>query len=74
MKKLPLIVAILALVMLPVGRMNVEGMIKNVIEGMLEGQTATCAIKASSTVVLDSTGLNFAREYKVVSAQFDPET
>ncbi|MBE9515021.1 MAG: hypothetical protein IMY79_02655 [Chloroflexi bacterium] len=74
MKKLLPIVAILALVMLAMGCMDVEGMIKNAIEGMLEGLTATCTIKASSTVGLNSTGLNSTGEYKVVSAQFDPET
>lgn len=74
MKKLLLIVAILALVMLAMGCMDVEGMIENAIEGMPEGLTATCTIKASSTVGLNSTGLNSTGEYKVVSAQFDPET
>lgn len=74
MKKLLPIVAILALVMLAMGCTDVEGMIKNAIEGMLEGLTATCTIKASSTVGLNSTGLNSTGEYKVVSAQFDPET
>ena len=74
MKKLPLIVAILALVMLAMGCMDVEGMIKNAIEGMLEGLTATCTIKVSSTVGVDSTGLNRTGEYEAVSAQFDPET
>ncbi len=74
MKKLLPIVAILALVMLAMGCTDVEGMIKNAIEGMLEGLTATCAIKASSTVGLNSTGLNSTGEYKVMSAQFDPET
>jgi len=73
MKKLLLIVAILALVMLAMGCIDVEGMIKNAIEGMLEGLTATCTIKVSSTVGVDSTGLNRTGEYEVVSAIYDEE-
>lgn len=69
MKKLPLIVAILALVMLAMGCMDVEGMIKNAIEGMLERLTATCTIKVSGNI-----GSNFTGQYDVVSAEFDPET
>jgi len=63
-------VAILALVMLAMGCMDVEGMIKNAIEGMLRDLTATCTIKVSSTVGLNPTGLNRTGEYEVVSAQF----
>lgn len=74
MKKLLLLVAILAPVMLPVGCVDVEGMIKNAIEGMAEDLTATYTIKVSTTVGLNSTGLNSTGEYDVVSAEFDPET
>ena len=69
MKRLLLAVSVIALVTLPVDCMDVEGMTRDAIEGMLEELTVTYTIKVSGNI-----GSNFTGEYDVLSAEFDPET
>lgn len=68
MKKLLLIISILALVLVPIG-CNVQDLAKNAIEEMLTNATSTYTIKVSSNV----TGLNFTGKYTWVNAAYDPE-
>jgi len=69
MKKLLLIISILALVLLLVGCVDVQSIAKNAIEDMIGNATSTYTIKVSSNV----TGLNFTGRYTVVTAAYDPE-
>lgn len=70
MKRLILAISILALVLLPMGcGIDVEGMIRSTVEGMLEDLTTTYTIKVSGNI-----GANFTGEYEVVKAAFDEET
>jgi len=68
MKKLLLIISILALVLVPIG-CNVQDLAKNAIEEMLTNATSTYTIKVSSNV----TGLNFTGKYTWVNAAYDAE-
>jgi len=68
MKKLLLIISILALVLVPIG-CNVQDLAKNAIEEMLTNATSTYTITVSSNV----TGLNFTGKYTWVNAAYDPE-
>jgi hypothetical protein len=70
MKRLLLLISILTLVLLPIGCVNTEGMIRTTIENELEELTSTYTIKVCS----DTTGLNFSGEYVAVNAAYDPET
>ena len=70
MKRLLLLISILTLVLLPIGCVNTEGMIRNTIEDALEDLASTYTIKVCS----NTTGLNFSGEYVVVNAAYDPET
>jgi len=65
MKKLLLIISIIALVLLPIG-CNVQSMIKSTIEDALEGLRADYTIE-----VTDTEGFNFTGRYYVVTAAYD---
>jgi hypothetical protein len=69
MKRLLLAISVVALVLLPMGCVDVESMTRDAIEGMLEELTVTYTIKVSGNI-----GSNFTGQYDVVSAEFDPET
>lgn len=69
MKRLLLLISILALVLLPIGCMDIEGMIRDTIEDALEGLKSTYTLEVGGTA-----GLNFSGRYVVVSADYDPET
>jgi hypothetical protein len=66
MKKLLLVISILALILLPIG-CSAQNMMKDTIESMLTGLTATYTIEVGGTE-----GLNFSGEYVVVTAEYDP--
>lgn len=63
-KRLLLIISILALVLVPIGCTG------NIVENVLEGLETDYTIKVSSNL----TGLNFTGEYSVVTAAYDSET
>lgn len=69
MKRLLLIIPIIALVLLPIGCMDVESMLEDQITEALEGLSSTYTIKVGGTA-----GLNFSGRYVVASAAYDPET
>jgi len=69
MKRLLLLIPIIALVLLPIGCMDVESMLEDQITEALEGLSSTYTIKVGGT-----TGLNFSGRYVVASAAYDPET
>jgi hypothetical protein len=69
MKKLLLLIPILALFLLPIGCMDVESMLEDQITEALEGLSSTYTIKVGGTA-----GLNFSGRYVVASAAYDPET
>ncbi len=66
MKKLLLVISILALVLLPVG-CNVQDMLQSTIENALAGISADYTIEVSVPE-----GLNFTGRYIVVQARYDP--
>lgn len=66
MKKLLLIISSLALILLPIGCSD-QNMLKDTIESMLAGLTATYTIEVGGTE-----GLNFSGEYVVVTEEYDP--
>jgi hypothetical protein len=66
MKRLLLIISILALVPLLVG-CNVQNMMEDTIDSMLAGLTTTYTIEVGGTE-----GLNFSGRYVVVTAEYDP--
>lgn len=66
MRRLLSIILILALVLLPIG-CSAQDMIKDTIESMLTGLTATYTIEVDGTE-----GLNFSGEYVVVTQEYDP--
>ena len=72
MKRLLLLVSILALVMLPIGCIDIMGMIKGVtgvtIGELLKTLTSTYTIKVDGTAEL-----NFSGEYMVMTTDYDPE-
>jgi hypothetical protein len=69
MKRLLLLISILALVALPIGCAGIGGMIQSTIEEALEGLSAGYAIDVSGTE-----GLNFSGRYVVVTGAYDPDT
>lgn len=70
MKKLLLLVPILALVLLPMGCGGVqEGIISNMFNDMLEKLTGNFTIKVGGT-----DGLNFKGEYEVWFLHYDPDS
>jgi hypothetical protein len=72
MKRLLLFISILALALLPIGCIDIMGMIKGVtdvtIEEVLKTLTSTYTIKVDGT-----DELNFSGEYMVVTTDFDTE-
>jgi hypothetical protein len=72
MKRLLLFISILALALLPIGCIDIMGMIKGVtdvtIEEVLKALTSTYTIKVDGT-----DELNFSGEYMVVTTDFDTE-
>jgi hypothetical protein len=66
MKKLLLMVSILALVLVPIG-CNVQSMLQSTIESALAGISANYTIE-----VTDTEGFNFTGRYVVVTAEYDP--
>jgi hypothetical protein len=68
MKRLLLIISILALVLVPIG-CNVQSMLQSTIETALAGISANYTIEVSGTE-----GLNFTGRYVVVQARYDPVT
>jgi hypothetical protein len=66
MKRLLLIISILALVLLPIG-CSAQNMMKDTIESMLAGLTVTYTIEVGGTE-----GLNFSGRYVVVTEEYDP--
>ena len=69
MKRLLLLISILALVLVPIGCADIGSMIEDTIEDALEGLRADYTIKVGGTA-----GLNFSGRYVVVSAAYDPDT
>jgi len=69
MKRLLLLISILALVLLPIGCMDIESMVEDTIEEALAGLRADYTIDVGGTE-----GLNFSGRYVVVSAAYDPDT
>jgi len=69
MKRLLLLIPIIALVLLPIGCMDVESMLEDQITEALEGLSSTYTIKVGGTA-----GLNFSGRYVVASAAYDAET
>lgn len=65
MKRLLLIISILALVLVPIG--CVQSTIQSTIENALAGVSANYTIQ-----VTDTEGFNFTGRYVVVTAQYDP--
>ncbi len=75
MRKLLLAVLVVALMILPMGcDLDVEGMIRDVVEEMLEDMTTTYTIKVISGVGVNATGLNVTGEYTVVTVEYDADT
>jgi len=66
MKKLLLIISILALVLLLIGCSD-QNMLKDTIESVLAGLTVTYTIEVGGTE-----GLNFSGRYVVVTEEYDP--
>ena len=66
MKKLLLVISILALVLLPIGCSD-QNMLKDTIESVLAGLTVTYTIEVGGTE-----GLNFSGRYVVVTEEYDP--
>ena len=69
MKKLLLLISILALVLVPIGCTDIGSMIEDTIEDALEGLRADYTIEVGGTA-----GLNFSGKYVVVTAAYDPDT
>jgi hypothetical protein len=69
MKRLLLLISILAIVLVPIGCADMGSMIEDTIEDALEGLSAEYTIKVGGTV-----GLNFSGRYVVVNAAYDPDT
>jgi hypothetical protein len=69
MKKLLLLISILALVLLPIGCMDIESMVQDTIEEALAGLRADYTIEVGGTE-----WLNFSGRYVVVNAVYDPDT
>ena len=69
MKRLLLLISILALLLLPMGCGGIEGIINSRADAMLQEYTGTYTIKVGGTV-----GLNFTGECEVWLFHFDPDT
>ena len=69
MKRLLLLISILALVLLPIGCADIGSMVEDTIEDALAGLKADYTINVGGTE-----GLNFSGRYVVVNAAYDPDT
>jgi hypothetical protein len=69
MKRFLLFISILALVMLPIGCVDVEGITQGVIDNITRQATGTYTIKVGGTE-----GLNFTGEYLARFYEFNPDT
>lgn len=69
MKRLLLLVPILALLLLPMGCGGVQGIINSMVSDMMEKTTGDFTIKVDGTF-----GLNFTGEYEVWFLHYDPDT
>ena len=69
MKRHLLLISILALVLLPVGCVDVEGITQGVIDNITQQATGTYTIKVSGTE-----GLNFTGEYLARFFEMNPDT
>ena len=70
MKRLLLIISILALVLLPMGCVDVEGILQGVADNIIQQATGTYTIKVCS----NTTGLNFTGEYSVYFCEWNSDT
>jgi len=69
MKRLSLLIAILALLLLPMACVDQEQIIQDVVDSVTENTIGNYTIKVGGTV-----GLRFAGEYQVNSYSYDPDT
>ena len=69
MKRILLLISILALVLVPIGCADIGSMVEDTIEDALEGLRADYTIEVGGTA-----GLNFSGRYVVVNAAYDPDT
>lgn len=69
MKKLLLLISVLALALVPIGCTDIGSMIEDTIEDALEGLRADYTIEVGGTA-----GLNFSGSYVVVTAAYDSDT
>ena len=69
MKRLLLLIPILALLLLLMGCGDIDSIINNRVNYMIEGWTGTYTIQVGGTV-----GLNFTGEYEAWLFHFDPDT
>ena len=69
MKRLLLLISILALVLVPIGCADIGSMIEDTIEDALAGLRADYTIDVGGTA-----GLNFSGRYVVATAAYDPDT
>ena len=69
MKRLLLLISILASVLLPIGCADIGSMVEDTIEDALAGLRADYTINVGGTE-----GLNFSGRYVVVNAAYDPDT
>lgn len=69
MKRLLVLVSVLALVLLPVGCMDIEGVIRGMVRDLVEDLASTYTLRVSGAV-----GHNFTGQYQVVTAEYDAET
>jgi len=75
MRKILLGVLVVALVLLPMGcDLDIEGMIRDVVEEMIGDLTTTFTIRVISGVGGNATGLNVTGEYMVVTVEYDADT
>jgi len=68
MKRLLLLIAVLALLLLPMSCAVIEGVIKSRVDAMIEEWTGNYTIKVGGTA-----GLNFTGEYEVWFFHFNPD-
>ena len=69
MKRILLLISILALVLVPIGCADIGSMVEDTIEDALEGLRADYTIEVGGTA-----GLNFSGRYVVVTGAYDPDT
>jgi len=70
MKRHLLLISILALVLLPMGCVDTQGILQGVADNIIQQATGTYTIKVCS----NTTGLNFTGEYSVFFCDWNPDT